>query len=207
MAAFRDTPLHNEPFPYFIVPDFVQSHHLAEIHQDYPQVPGAGSYPIDLLSYGPHFEQLVRELGGEAFRQAVAEKFAIDLTGLPVLMTVRGHCQLKDGRIHTDTQSKIITLLLYFNPDWEDTGGRLRLLRDPKDMDSVITEIPPQQGTLLMFKVSDNSWHGHKPFQGPRRVVQLNYVTEQSVVDKELARHRLSAKFKRLKNFFSKPKG
>jgi len=47
----------------------------------------------------------------------------------------------------------------------------LRLLRSPTDLDDVILEVPPQQGTLLAFRRSHNSYHGHKQFSGPRRVI------------------------------------
>ena len=45
------------------------------------------------------------------------------------MFTARGYCWLKDGKIHTDTESKIITALLYMNRAWAPAGGRLRLLR------------------------------------------------------------------------------
>ena len=53
---------------------------------------------------------------------------------------------------------------------WEQSAGRLRLLRSATDLNDVITEVPPVAGTLLAFKRSDNSWHGHEPFGGERRV-------------------------------------
>ena len=63
----------------------------------------------------------------------------------------------------------------------------------------MIAEVPPDEGTLLVFDNTPNAWHGFEPFAGPRRVIQLNWVTDQSVVRREQARHRLSAFFKRLK--------
>ena len=35
------------------------------------------------------------------------------------MITVRGRCAAKDGRIHTDTPTKLITVLIYFNDQWE----------------------------------------------------------------------------------------
>ena len=43
----------------------------------------------------------------------------------------------------------------------------------------MIMEVPPTEGTLLAFKRADNSWHGHKPFAGERRVIQFNWVTSE----------------------------
>ena len=48
------------------------------------------------------------------------------------------------------------------------------------------------------FAASDNSWHGHKPFIGPRRVLQMNWVTSEGVAQWQKLRHRLSAAVKRL---------
>ncbi len=77
-------------------------------------------------------------------------------------------------------------------------GGRLRLLRSADNLDDAIMEVPPAEGTLLAFKRADNSWHGHKPFAGERRVIQFNWVTSEG--DRRLAmlRHHVSAPFKRL---------
>jgi hypothetical protein len=50
---------------------------------------------------------------------------------------------------------------------------------------------------LISFRRSDNSWHGHKPFVGPRRVIQMNWVTSQKVLRYENGRHRLSAALKK----------
>ena len=71
--------------------------------------------------------------------------------------------QKKDGSIHTDSKTKIITVLLYLNEAWDAAGGRLRLLRSGTDLENYVAELPPSNGTLLIFRRSDNSWHGHKP--------------------------------------------
>ena len=200
LELFRNTALITEPFPYLIVPGFITKTELTNIHQDYPAVPGPGSYPLDLFKCEKSFKDLITELEGPDFREAIAEKFDIDLENRPTMITVRGHSQERDGQIHTDTKSKIITVLLYMNPSWEQPGGQLRLLKNGNNIDDVITEIPPIEGTLLVFKVSPNSWHGHKPFVGDRRVLQLNYVIDENVIKKEIARHHFSAKVKKLKS-------
>ena len=115
------------------------------------------------------------------------------------MITVRGRCSKeKDGKIHTDSKTKIITVLLYMNPTWETVGGQLRLLKSPNNIDDMILEVPPVEGTLLAFKRSDNSWHGHKPFTGERRVIQFNWVTSEGDRRIAMLRHHLSAPFKRM---------
>ena len=198
LAAFRSTPLNHAPFPYLIVPAFVRAEARAAIHADYPRIDSPGSFPVGELSYGPAFRQLVEALRGPALRAAVAEKFRIDLDGRPTMVTVRGRCGPRDGNIHTDSVSKLITVLVYMNPEWEEAGGRLRLLRSAHDLDDVLVEVPPVEGTLVAFRRSNNSFHGHKPFTGPRRVVQLNWVVNRRTAFREVLRHRVSAWAKRV---------
>ena len=83
------------------------------------------------------------------------------------------------------------------NSGWEAEGGRLRLLRNDKDLDNYVAEVPPQEGTLLMFRCSENSWHGHKTFVGQRRSIQLNWVRDLSYKDRKHRRHKLSAIMKK----------
>ena len=66
----------------------------------------------------------------------------------------------------------------------------------PTDLDDVIAEVPPDEGTLLIFRNDPNAWHGFHAFEGPRRVIQLNWVTDMGVVRREQTRHRISAFFK-----------
>ena len=51
------------------------------------------------------------------------------------MYTVRGFVREKDGSIHTDSETKIITVLLYMNEDWREDAGRLRLLRSATDLE------------------------------------------------------------------------
>jgi hypothetical protein len=199
----RGTPLTREPFDFLIVPEFVKAEARSAIDKDYPDVGRAGSFPLGEVTYGPAFANLVDEMRSEEFRKAFEEKFNVDLTNRPDMITVRGRCSEKDGKIHTDSETKIITILVYMNSAWESSGGQLRLLRSGTNLEDVIIEVPPTEGTLLAFRRSNNSWHGHKPFSGPRRVVQFNWVTSDAVVRREQNRHRLSAWIKKLRGALS----
>ena len=203
LERFRNTPLTREPFEFLIVPEFVKAAARAAVDKDYPEVARPGSFPLREVTYGPAFAKLIEEMRSDEFRQAFEEKFNVDLTNRPDMITVRGRCSEKDGKIHTDSETKIITILIYMNPAWESSGGRLRLLRSGTNLDEVIQEVPPTEGTLLAFRRSNNSWHGHKPFSGPRRAIQFNWVTSEAVVRREQNRHRLSAWVKKLRGAFS----
>jgi hypothetical protein len=193
LAALAAMPLTREPFPFLVVPGFITAAARAAINADYPSIDSAGSFPVDSLTFGPGFQAILDELRGPAFQQACEDKFGIDLSGRHTMITVRGRCGTRDGNIHTDAASKIITVLLYMNPSWEQSGGRLRLLRSGRDLEDVLVEVPPVEGTLVAFQRTDNSWHGHKPFIGPRRVIQFNWVTTAGYQRREFVRHRVSA--------------
>ena len=201
LAKFAATPLSTTPFPHLIVPGFLKPAALPEVMDDYPEIANPGSFPTSELTYGPRFEALLEELEGPAMRSHFAAKFAMDLTDRPTMVTVRGRARAKDGRIHNDSRTKLITVLIYMNGKWEADGGRLRLLRSADSLEDVVAEVPPDEGTLVAFQVTDHSWHGHASFDGPRRVIQLNWVTDDEVVRHEQSRHRLTAKLKRLNPF------
>jgi SM-20-related protein len=196
LDRLRAAPLEDDPFDFVLVEKFVRIEALPAILADFPVVRGAGSFPVECVDYGVAFAALVAALTGPALAREIAEKFAVDLDGRPTMLTVRGFGDRSDGRIHTDSASKIITLLLYLNAGWEPREGRLRLLRGPDDLEDFACEVAPLAGTMLAFRRSPRSFHGHRPFLGERRALQLNWVTDAAVVRRELARHRWSARIK-----------
>ena len=199
--AFRETPLETKPFEYLTVPGFVRADRIGDILKDYPVIEKGGSYPLIALDYGPVFDELCQELRGDALRDAFAKKFGMDLTGRPTTLTVRGRCRAKDGQIHTDSDSKLITVLVYLNESWDAAGGRLRLLRSADSLDDAIAEVPPEAGSMVCFRNRGNAWHGHGSFDGVRRVLQLNWVTDEAAVRQSERRHRRSAFWKKLNPF------
>ena len=196
LDAFRQARLQTDPYEFAIVPQFINPTAMPRILADYPRIEQAGSFPLESLEFGSHFAALCDELRGNAMRELFAEKFGMDLADRPTTLTVRGHCRQKDGKIHVDSRTKLITVLIYLNGPWEADGGRLRLLRS-RDMQDVLAEAPPEQGTLVCFRNRANAWHGHLPYAGVRRVLQLNWVTDQSAVLTSSRRHRISAFLKR----------
>ncbi len=196
IERFRAAHVAREPYEYLVLPGFVRPEYLAHIRADFPQIDRGGSFPLASLCYGTTFANLAEELMGDDLRAAFAEKFEMDLSQRPATLTVRGCCRQKDGKIHTDSRSKLITVLIYFNDNWESSGGRLRLLRS-NDMSDVITEVAPDAGTLVCFRNRENAWHGHSSYEGTRRALQLNWVTDEVAARKAERRHERSAFWKR----------
>ena len=197
LEALARTPLTREPFSFVVVPDFVPAAAAAAIRADYPRICNPGLFPVEATDFGPRFGELIEELRSDAVTDVFSEKFGIDLTSRSTMITVRGRCQEKDGRIHTDSVSKLVTALLYFNDGWEAVGGRLRLLRRADDLNDPIAEVPPVSGTLVAFRRSDRSFHGHERFAGVRRYVMINWMASTSAARRELLKHRISAGVKR----------
>ena len=191
------------PYPFAIVPRFVKSDALVAIDSDFPKVEKPGSFPLASLSCGPAFSSLIAELSSPRMAAIISDKLKIDLSGRPVMVTVRGQCSARDGHIHTDSTTKLVTLLLYMNSKDESERGRLRILRSATDLNDYAAEVPPDEGTLLIFGNGPTAWHGFEPVDGLRRVIQVNWVTDESVVRREQTRHRVSAFFKRLGGLFS----
>jgi len=201
LDRLRAAPLVRDPFAFVVVEEFVRREVLAGLLADFPEIRDHGSFPVDSVAGGPAFAGLIAALTGAGLRRAIEDKFGIDLGGRPTLLTVRGWSDGKDGRVHTDSATKIITLLLYMNPVWDRAEGRLRLLRGPGNLDDYAAEVTPLAGTMLAFRRGERSFHGHRAHVGERRSLQLNWVTDSSVVRRELGRHRWSARLKALNPF------
>src|SRR5438445_11726173 len=152
LERLRASPLQRDPFDYVIVENFLPADETPELIADFPRLGGHGSFPLAKETCGAAFARLAAELEGEELRQAIEDKFAIDLAGRPTMITLRGYSDGKDGRIHTDSTSKLITVLLYMNPAWEDAAGRLRLLRGAGSLEDLVAEIPPLAGTMVAFR-------------------------------------------------------
>ena len=128
LERFAATPLARDPFDHVIVPGFLPDAVCDEIDASFPKIDKGGSFPADSVTCGPRFLRFLEDLEGDALRQAVERKFGIDLAGRPTMVTLRGQSRAKDGRVHTDSESKLITALIFMNAAWDADGGRLRLL-------------------------------------------------------------------------------
>jgi SM-20-related protein len=198
MDKLKAAKIETSPFMYTIIPGFLSPEMVSRINATYPKIEKGGSYPIESLDASMAIKEVIDELDGPEFEQAVAGKFSVDIAGKPKMYSLRGYTRAKDGQIHTDSKDKIITVLLYLNENWQQPGGRLRILRNGHDVDDFAAEVPPDNGSLLVFKRSDNSWHGHHPFEGPRRSLQMNWMTSEGSKGWHKVRHTLSAAMKKL---------
>ncbi len=197
IAKLRTAELRKDPFEYTIVPGFLDRDSLSAVVESYPKLKG-GSYPLETVETSQALQEVIDELDGPAFEDAIAEKFGVDIAGKPKMYSLRGYCRATDGKIHTDSKDKIITVLLYLNENWPHETGKLRMLHSGTDLESYSEEVAPDGGTILIFKRSDKSWHGHGPFEGERRSIQMNWMISEGKRGFHAVRHKISAGFKKL---------
>jgi len=128
--SLQEASLNADPYPYLILESAFEEDQLRQILNDFPAIKHPGSIPYDAVESGVSFKALIDELNSDKFRNAIETKFKVDLTDCPTMFTVRGVMRQKDRRIHTDSKTKVITVLFYFNDGWQEDGGYLRLLAD-----------------------------------------------------------------------------
>jgi hypothetical protein len=186
--AIEGAAMRHDPYDHILLSDSLTPAAAAAIPAEYPEIKRPGSFPLAEAQPGPVLADVIADLNSDRFRAMMSKLFDVDLEGRPTTVTLRGRCGDRDGNIHTDSKSKILTLLLYLNEGWTGGDGQLRLLRNGHDLEAAAAEVPPTMGTMLVFKRTDHSWHGHTRYIGPRRVLQFNYV--QSEKDSVLSRLR-----------------
>jgi SM-20-related protein len=198
LEAIEKAALHESPYPFLAIENVLKREVLPQVVESFPELPGRGSFPLNTVACSGDFSQLMEELQRPELRAIIGKRFGMDLGESPPMITVRGHTTERDGHIHTDSKDKLITFLLYLNPNWTSPEGRLRVLYNSKELSPFAAEVSPEAGRCLIFKVTRDCWHGHTVFNGERKSIQLNYVVSDGARNKHLNRHRWSAFLKRL---------
>ena len=191
------THVSHAPFDFLVAPDVLDAGWRDALVADFPRYGSAGFFPYRDADCGPAVRALVDALRAPAFADALGERLGVHGLGArPTLVTLSDSVHRRHGTLHTDSTSKLATALLYLNPAWpHGSAGCLRFLRGGDDIEAIVApQIPPLYGTLVAFRRADNSWHGHLPFEGGRKVVQVAWLTS----DAELRRKARRGGFSRL---------
>lgn len=193
-AAIEAASLRRDPYDFAFVERALPEALKSEVLADAPRIPDRGSYALPDLAAGPRFGAVIQDLLSPRFRRLVERKFDIDLSNRPPCIVMMGNTSgnYNEGYAHPDSKHKIITVLLGFSREWPYERGRLRVLRSA-DREDCAFEFAPEFGRMLMFRVSDKSWHGFLPQKGQRMSLQLCYVDSDWYVRKEYLRHSISA--------------
>jgi len=196
-----DTAVREAPFHFLIAREQLPSPAAADLERDFPKYAGAGFFPYEEKDCGPSINRLIGELTDPAVASAVGARLGIDHLGqYPTLVTLCRALNRRHGTIHTDSKSKVATALLYLNESWPETSdGCFRFLNRIDNIDDLAApEIKPLYGNFVVFKRADNSFHGHLPFEGERRVIQVAWLTSEEEKLRKTQRGRLSRLFKKL---------
>lgn len=198
LDALKSAQVQQTPYPYFVVNNVIDDNQVEAIIQDFPKITHGGSFNLDDVELKPNFDRFLKSLDTAEFRQILTEKFDVNVMEHPMMITLRGYSRQKDGRIHTDSKSKLLTILIYLNESWDAPTGRLRILNGQNDINDYAAEIDSGPGTLVAFKVTENGWHGYIPYEGQRQSIQINFLTSEKANAKHRFFHGLSAKFKKI---------
>jgi SM-20-related protein len=197
LTNFRAASVVTAPYPHLSCGGALNPAALPALRRDFPDLREAGFHPLDSFTAQGAFAQLLAEVQDGELSRAMTEKFGIDFTDKPMLITVRKMCKPHEGNAHVDGKSKIATLLIYMHTGWASPDGRIRVLRS-NNLNDYSFEMPPDEGNLFTFLRSEHSWHGHTPFEGERRVLQIAWLDSQESMDRKLKRHHVSRFFKKL---------
>ena len=195
------TQVHEQPFHFLVASGQLPIASAATLREDFPKYAGAGFFPYDEADCGPSVNRLVADLTNPAVATAVGARLGIeDLGQYPTLVTICRALNKRHGTIHTDSRSKVATALLYLNESWPDTSdGCLRFLNRIDAIDDVVApEIRPLYGNFVVFRRADNSFHGHLPYEGERRVIQVAWLTSEEEKSRKTQRGKFSRLFKKL---------
>jgi len=193
------TVVSQAPFPLLIAHGVLDPAAARALDEDFPRYRGAGFFPHAAADCGPSMNALVGELTAPAFADRVGTLLGIErLSQYPVLVTICRALNLRHGTIHTDSQSKVASALVYLNPDWAPShAGCLRFLSSGNDIEALVApEIKPLYGALTAFRRTENSFHGHLPYEGERRVIQVAWLVDAAAVDRKTRRGRFSRAIK-----------
>ena len=199
LESIARAPASHDPYPHVIAPGVLLPKDAVALKRDFPDIKKTGYLPLSVMERKGAFDALLSDLESQEFAGAVGDKLGLDLRGKPCIITVRKWSAARDGNIHNDGEAKLATSLVYLNEGWpEGDAGRLRVLRSDRSFDDTAAEVPPTYGTFFAFARTENSWHGHKPFAGERRVIQMAWLRSWEDYHRKEKRGRFSYFFKRL---------
>jgi hypothetical protein len=198
--AVEGAVVRRDPFPYLVAKNMLRKDAMDALKKDFPEISKPGFFPLSTFKREGAFDELLTQMETE-LAPILTRKLGLELRDKPHMITIRKWSAAKDGRIHNDGEAKIATCLVYLNETWgkNEDGGRFRVLRDNKSFDSdTVEEVSPDYGNMVAFVRTENSWHGHKPFVGERRVIQITWLRSWEDYKRKEKRGKFSFLLKKL---------
>ena len=195
------TRVSQQPFPFLITEGQLPLEAAADLGRDFPRYDSAGFFPYTPQDCGPSINAVVEAMTSPTYARALGQRLGVvDMDRYPVLVTICRSLNKRHGTIHTDSRSKVASALLYLSPDWpHGSAGSLRFLNRIDSIDDLAApEVLPVYGALVAFKRAHNSFHGHLPFEGERRVIQFAWLTSEEEKLRKTQRGKFSRWLKKL---------
>ena len=128
-GRFVRTPLTREPFEFLVAPGFAPR--AAAAADSFPGPDPPGVPPAPWVEPNTGFGRLSHALRSPLVTEAFGAQFGLKLTTDTLMVTPWARTRPRDGTIHTDSETKLATALVYLtlvylNNHW-DNAGRLRL--------------------------------------------------------------------------------
>lgn len=198
-------PVATEPYAHFVAGSAIKGDAAPFVLKDFPDIGLPGTVAVDDIPVVGAFADLVADLRSSALTELMSDKLGLDLKARPIFINMCKWSKRSDGRIHTDSVSKVATFLVYLNTEWSADTGCLRVLRNGHDMENYAREIRPVLGNAFGFRRSDNSWHGFKSFSGERRMIQTTWLVDDTKIAHKRKAGRRANWLRRLNPFLRTP--
>jgi Rps23 Pro-64 3,4-dihydroxylase Tpa1-like proline 4-hydroxylase len=200
---------HATPFKHVVIDDFLDETYCQSLISEFPAFDpklainengevGAKAVHEHIRDIGPAYKAMDALSRSTAFRQLVGQITGIeDLHHDPHYFGGGTHENLHgqsldahvDFNYHPVTREhRRLNLIIYLNPEWEDSwGGSLQLHKDPylPPSQDEIKVVTPLINRCVIFETNEYSWHGFKRIVLPedkqgisRRSFALYYYTE-----------------------------
>jgi len=184
--SFRDA----KPFPHVVIDGFLREDLCTRLVEQFPAYDEA-RFRNDWGEAGKAWHENVRAMGDafveldEGLRSAGFLELLAQISGIPDLLfdpTYFGggtHENLHgmeldphiDFNLHPTTKlHRRLNLLLYLNPEWDESwGGLLELHTNPwlHPAENEVRTVAPMLNRCVVFETSDRSWHGFRRLDLP----------------------------------------
>jgi Rps23 Pro-64 3,4-dihydroxylase Tpa1-like proline 4-hydroxylase len=177
-----------KPFPHIVIEDFIHPRRLDTLSKAFPSLTDVRWYTYENIFERKYAYNDVRRLPQPItdlmwdLNSAAFLSFLEELTGIPDLIADDGfrggglHCISTGGKldihadfnIHPETGlHRRLNAILFLNEDWKpEYGGAFELWN--RDMTACEARILPILNRMVIFSVTDTSFHGHpEPLNTP----------------------------------------
>lgn len=201
LSMSLDVVRHNLPFTWYEIRRALDSAAASELFSTFPT---DGFQQVGRSDAEKSYEMWVRKLHPDdgvgvplsrswaSFVTAVtAPRVRADLTKLTGL-NVAGRAEVNLWRYsggswlspHVDKPEKLLTIVIYLNPDWPEGAGGNLLILNSSSMDDISTRVRPELNTGVILIPTEDSWHAVEPVTNgtvrERASVQVIFYREET---------------------------